>query len=581
MKHRLWVHFKNMKLAKKMMLVYVLLLAVSFSIAVSALQISLNIYDEKLYEKSLQELDFFTQKVNDSLKEVENLSRTIAMDADIQEQLIKISSLNYLSAEYSYEMYRFRLLLLDELNSHEIIKNIIFTDKNSEKFTVGVDCGVIDQADYEGILQEFSQAKGGYVVKDPTVQYPYQLSGRDVLMHLNASLDYLGSILITCDVSGQIGKKVKDLQAQHSTLFVYSHNGMIYSGEEESPPLPSLEESQGWQVVRYQNQQYFMCYLKARNGWMYVNLFPYSEIFGQTMMVRYLMIGGFLLIFLCSVLLMRKLAAFITKPLVQLSESMRIVETGDFERAKQVLNPEAGGDETGLMAQEFQVMLDKINTLIYENYEKQLLLQDTRYKMLQAQINPHFLYNTLNALNWMVKAKRNEDAGKVIVELGQLLRASFAKEPYVSAASEVGLAKSYITIQKFRYSDRADFSIETQGNLENCTIPHMTLQPLVENAIYHGVENSPVPCKVCVKVIEKDNGLLLEVLDTGPGMTPEELEAVQDGTIQPKGHGIGLKNIRERLKIACAASEFTIESKLGQGTVARIWIPKQEENTGV
>ena len=576
MKQRFLGKFGDLKLEKKMILVYVVLLGISCSIAVAALQISLNIYDEKLYEKSLQELDFFTQKVNDSLEDVEHLSYTIATDTEIQQQLSKIKSLNYLSAKYSYEMYRFRILLLSELNSHTVVENIVYTDEHKTKFTVGVDCGTIEKNEYNHLLEQFHQARGGYVIQSPTKGFPYLLSGRDVLKHLDASLHYLGSLLITCDVSGMIEKKIGELEANHSTLFVYSKDGMIYQGDEaEVPELPSMNQVQGYRVISYKGQKYFMCYLKSSpSGWMFVNLFPYSEIFGQTMMVRYLMVGGFFTIFLGSALIMKKLADIITKPLQQLSESMRIVETGDFEGAKVVLDQRVRNDESGLLAQEFRVMLDKIDTLIHENYEEQLLLKDTKYKMLQAQINPHFLYDTLNALNWMVKANHNEDAGKVIIELGYLLRASFAKEALTTVAADVQFVKSYTTIQQFRYRSRAEFTLETAGNLDVYLIPHMTLQPLVENAIYHGVENSLERCQVTVKVLEEENSIFLEVTNTGPGMTPEELEAVRNFTVKPKGHGIGLNNIRERLKMAFQDSEFSIESQLHEGTAVRIRIPK-------
>ncbi len=578
MKRKLWKKFRNWKLAKKMMVVYVILFGISCGIAVAALQISLNIYDGKLYEKSLQELDFFTQKVNDNLDGVEDLSYAIAMDTQIQRQLSKIKSLSYHSSEYSYEMYQFRTLLLNELNSHPMIKNILYTDRNKTKITVGVDCGTVDPGEYNRLMKQFREARGGYVVRGPTGKYPYLLAGRDVLKHLDASMDDLGSLMMTCDVSGMIKEKINELEANHSTLFVYSNSGMIYKEDKaEVPELPSVDQTQGYRIIFYKGQKYFMCYLKSsKSGWMFVNLFPYSEIFGQTMMVRYLMVSGFFIIFLGTTLVMKKLSGAITAPLEQLSESMQIVETGDFAGAKKVLTREVRNDEAGMLAQEFRIMLEKINALIHENYEKQLLLKDTKYRMLQAQINPHFLYNTLNALNWMVQANRGEDAQKVIIELGQMLRASFAKEPLTTVASEVRLVKSYITIQQFRYRNRAKFQVKIKGNPGDYQVPHMTLQPLVENAIYYGVENSLVCCNVIVQVQEKKEAVLLEVANTGPGMTPEELEAVRNSTIKPKGHGIGLKNIRERLEMVCPGSKFQIESRLDKGTVVRILVPKRK-----
>ena len=234
-------------------------------------------------------------------------------------------------------------------------------------------------------------------------------------------------------------------------------------------------------------------------------------------------------------------------------------------------------DEVGQLSQEFGVMMEKIDTLIHENYEKQILLKDTKYKMLQAQLNPHFLYNTLNALNWLVRAGRSQEAGMMIMRLGDLLRAAFSKKSYATVEEEVGLVKSYIAIQEIRYRSRAEFTVDVSGELSPYVIPRMTLQPLVENAISYGVDPSPETCRITVTVREEENDIFLEVRDTGPGMTADELEDVRDFRIKPRGNGIGLNNIRERLKIAYEESEFQIDSAPGEGTVVQIRIPKKRE----
>ena len=187
----------------------------------------------------------------------------------------------------------------------------------------------------------------------------------------------MGSLILTSDIADVIEQKNDSLEAAHSALFVYSEDGMVYQEEGvEVPELPSLEKEKGYKILRDGGEKYFMCYLKSGvNGWMYVNFFPYSDIFGQTMQVRYLLLAGMVLLFIIIVGVMRKMAVVITRPLNQLTESMQIVEQGDFKGAKEVLDKEPGNDETGLLAQEFKAMLDKIDVLIYENYEKQLLLK--------------------------------------------------------------------------------------------------------------------------------------------------------------------------------------------------------------
>lgn len=578
-KMKLW--FMDMRVAKKFMVVYLLMMITIGSVAFAVLHISWEIYDEKLYEKSLQELDFFVQQVDNSLQEVENFSYSISVREEIQQQLTNLKSVRYGTGDYQYELYKLRILLLSELYSHPIIKNVIFTDQYQSKITVGSATGNMPSEDFDNLLERMHAAYGGYVTMDPSKEYPYFVGGRDIRKHIDSSLSYLGSYIITCDAATVIKQQVESLTVAHGDLFVYGQHGLIYQKEGSVVPTLPSGQSQGYEVVRIDGERFFLCWLRSsQTGWVYANLIPYSDIYDQEMTIRHTMVNTFVGVILLSIFAMLKILQAITRPLQQLTHSMQVVETGDFKSAMGLIPEVTSQDETGQLTREFRIMLDQIDTLIYENYEKQLLLQETRYKMLQAQINPHFLYNTLNSVTWMIKAGRYTEANKVIVELGQLLRAALAKDLYISVAEEVSLVESYMSIQNFRYGSRASFRVEAQGSLQQYMIPRMTLQPLVENAIYHGVEQAIERCEVTVFVKEEEKTILLQVRDTGLGMTAEKLEAVRSFTAKPKGHGIGLKNIEERLKMAFSGFEFTMDSAPGEGSRITIRIPKKEVDRG-
>ena len=573
---------KNLKLVQKMVGLYVVMLGGCFVLSVAALHVSFRIYDSKLYEKSLQELDFFIQQVNRNLDEIEDLSYYIAIDTKIQEQLSKMKSLRHFTADYSYETYQLRMLLDRELMISDMISNIIYTDGKDTRFVVGTAKGEIDEGLYGTVMERIHEAQGGYVVQQPTDGYPYLLTGRDIRKHIDASLEYLGTILISSDVQGLIEKNIRDLEAESATLCIYSPEGVIYEEEEQMGEQllqqnPPLTGDKGYRIIREGGQRYFLCYVKSsKTGWTYVNRFSYSEIYGQNQRLRHIVIASFLLLFLLSAGVLRRLAYMLAKPLKRLTDSMAIVETGDFMGAREFLGENTGNDEIGLLTQEFQVTLDKIDNLIHENYEKQILLKDTKYRMLQAQINPHFLYNTLNSINWMIRAKRNEEAAKMTVALGTILRAALSREQYFTMEEELHMLRQYITIQEYRYQKRAVFLVDVQVE-GSYLIPHMTLQPLVENAIYHGVEKMLTPCTIAVIVREEEDLIRITVTDDGPGMTAQELTAVRNFTAQPKGHGIGLKNIVERLKMAFDQDAgFQIDSAPGRGTVVMITIPKRK-----
>ena len=566
-----------------MIVVYALMLGLCAVISVAALQVSFNIYDGKLYEKSLQELDFFTQEVNRSLDEVEGLSYRIALSPSIQDQLSRMQEMKGRPADYAYGAYELRDLLTQELiNNASMVTNIMYTDGGQLKFVVGTSAGTIGEELYNQLLGRFHEAKGAAVMQQPTPAYPYLLMGRDIRKYQDASLEYLGSLLFTYDVAGMLEKNVAGLEAQSAALCVYSDEGVIYEKEKgmmEWIPKPGTDS--GYQVISGQGQKYFMCYLKSsKTGWTYVNVFPYSEIYGQNQALRYLMIGGFLVLFLVSALILKKLVHRIIKPLEQLTESMQTAGTGDFAAARSLLEMRPAGDEIGLITQEFQKSLDRIDRLIHENYEKQLLLKDTKYKMLQAQINPHFLYNTLNSIHWMIRAGKNTEAAEMTVALGTILRAALSGQPYVTIEEELDSLKKYMKIQKYRYGARIVFSLDCQAQ-EKWLIPHMTLQPLVENAIYHGAEQTLEVCRISVDLKEEESHIFLSVSDNGPGMTEEELKAVRAFKAKPKGHGIGLKNIDERLRMAFGEDmEFQIDSRWKEGTTVTIRIPKVEVMKG-
>jgi two-component system sensor histidine kinase YesM len=586
-KQNRWLYrFNNMSLAKKMMMVYVIIFGTLCGITLVALQVTLNIYDNQLYQKSLEELNFFTDKVDGELKKVEELSYDLAMDYDIQNQLSVVKDAKN-RADYSFQMSKLRSRLTTEAVSSELVTEFIYTDKFLTRYEVGnSEVGQrhveLPVEIFDRMLDKFDKARGGYIYENPTIDFPYLVSGRDIRKHLDYSLDYLGSLIFVSDIQVLIGKHMDKLKTDVSSLCVYSEDGIVYQSEDGLyDRIKNVLPDEDYEIINISGRKYFLCKLMSpETGWTYINMFPYSSIYSMNSIVRIGIIGGFIFLFFLAMLVMKQISKAMTKPLEKLTDSIQIVESGDFKKARDYLENYVGGDErtdeAGILTQEFMVMLDKITFLIHENYEKQILLKDTQYRALQAQINPHFLYNTLNSINWIIKAGKNEEASEMLISLGELLRAAFRKEQLATVEEELELVRHYIDIQKVRYRSRAEFIIEAVGDLKEYYVPRMILQPIVENAIHHGVDNSLNKCRICVKVeeLKEEEKIVLEVMDDGPGMTEEELVAVQTFTMIPKGNGIGLKNIQERLQLIFQDSVFEISSLAGKGTVVRVEIPK-------
>lgn len=578
MRKKIKKKFTSLSIANKMLTIYISFASIFFLIALVLIQIGFGIYSQELYEKSVQELDYFSQNVNDGLKEAERMSYSISMDTLIQQNLEELSRLPYPSVEYSLKLYEIRNALLNEYDPESCIKSIIYMDLYGNKVEIGTSAWQVSDESIKKIRDKAMVAQGAYITYGPTEDCPYLLSGRLIRNRLDMSLNNLGKLVLVCDVNSIIQQNKEQLSSDQAAVYVYSKECAVYEDEniKRINGLPTGEEKTGYKIVNESGEKFFVSYLYSDStGWTYISFFPYSDIYGQVQAIQYLLFTGFIGVFIILVFFMKKVSRLMTEPLEKLTDSMQVVGTGDFQAANEMLVISDRTDEIGMLSREFKAMLDTVEHLIKENYEKQLLLKDTKYKMLRAQINPHFLYNTLNVIHWMIRAGRNEEAGRMIIELGAILRYSFSQVPYATIKDEVNMVNSFILIQKTRYQERINFTVETEGKLDEYIMPRMILQPLIENAISYGAEPYSECCTIMVCVQETESEILMTVEDTGAGMSPDELEAVRKLEFKPKGHGIGIKNIVERLKMDDEDSSFEISSERGKGTLVTIKIHKR------
>ena len=579
---RMQKRFLDWPLAKKFVVIFSVMTVLSGALTVGALHLGLSVFEEKFYEKSLQELDFFVQRVDGEIQDVGTLTRSIAVDSAIQQQLSELAAADPKTAAYYYLLTGIRPLLQEKLYQSRQVGGIQFADLYGHTLTIGEDAPDPSPEQDARMKALLDAEAGGFALLPPaSADYPYLLCGREILQSKNVSLAPLGTVVAALDVGELLDGQIGSLSSQPSQLYLYSSGQLVYSsgGEDAAFTLPASR--QGYQISSLGGKKYFVCWMTSPlTGMRLCSVYDYNEIYGQTSMARNALIAGECGILLLFALVLLRMARFVTKPIHTLSEAVQVVEGGDFAAARALLPADPAGDEVGALTREFDAMLEQIDTLIHENYEKQLMLQETRYKMLQAQINPHFLYNTLSTLNWLVRAGNKEDAGKMIVSLGDILRAALSPRDNSTAAADVQLARSYIDIQQLRYKNRAVFTLTAEGELDRWYLPHFTLQPLVENAIHYGVESSSDVCCVDVSARADAGVLTLTVHNTGAPVEPEQLAAIRAFTVKPQGHGIGLKNIYERLAMLYRSFVFDFDSTAETGTTVRIVLRQEERRDG-
>ena len=273
----------------------------------------------------------------------------------------------------------------------------------------------------------------------------------------------------------------------------------------------------------------------------------------------------FLLVVLMSFLSGRLFSRLFTKPVKKLSSAMRAFEDN---AAGFVYEPVFGAIEVNSLSDSFEHLVKRI----------QQTLRKTELKALQAQINPHFLYNTLDSISWMCEEGKNEEAVTMVNSLAKLFRISISRgQEIIPIDKEVQHAECYLQIQKYRYTNQFDYELDIQESCKDYLCNKITLQPMIENALYHGL-NMIDEGHIIIRIYEDGDDVIMEVEDNGVGMTQEQIDNLFVSDITDK-RGIGVKNVNDRIKIYFGERYgITIKSELDVGTVVSIRIPKITED---
>ncbi len=268
------------------------------------------------------------------------------------------------------------------------------------------------------------------------------------------------------------------------------------------------------------------------------------------------------------------IANSITHPIKELSENIRLVGSGDFT----VRSVESYDDEIQTLSVAFDGMVGQIGSLLEDVKEEQTNLRQTELKLLQAQINPHFLYNTFDTIIWLAEDHQDEQVVKMITSLSNFFRTTLSRgEDFISLKEEEIHVRSYLEIQQSRYRDILDYEINVPSDLYDSKVPKLTLQPLVENALYHGIKNKRGKGRIDVLAKTDQNNLILVVTDNGIGMEEDVLSKLRTSINTGNKIGFGLTNVQERIRLYYGNKfGLNIQSEYGTGTVVTVCIPLEK-----
>ena len=328
-------------------------------------------------------------------------------------------------------------------------------------------------------------------------------------------------------------------------------------------------------ISKVNGKNYYITYRTIEGTmWRIISMIPAVEYEKEIIWLRNWTILICLICCMLALAISIALSDSISKPVRRLSAMMMKVGQGNFN----VSSSYESKNEMGILSSHFNKMVVQVQQLIQEVYQEQLLKQKAELKSLRMQINPHFLYNTLESINWMARIKGVPEIGRMVKALGDLMRSSISGDDFVPVEEEIRNINNYLTIQKFRYGDRFEVFVDISLDITMLKIPKLILQPIVENAIVHGIENKIGSGKIEIKGFVEEGKVVVEVNDNGIGMDEgltRSLFKEEGKTAQTDGHThIGLNNVDRRIKMYYGQEYgLLIESSPGNGTRVRISLP--------
>lgn len=452
--------------------------------------------------------------------------------------------------------------------------------------------GSIEQVQNEEIYQMAVQEKGKYlwqrIGKYQSDTYQFNQNDKIVMyreIYDLAQRERLGYLVIgsTAETFDKICEK--SLQDENETVIVMSEYGAILvqcGGVERETVTAILDEMSEHPMGKAEmDSQSYMDYKIYRHrsketGTVIYRITPKVRMAEFVDSIIYTPLALLLGVLVGLYPVMILVSNIVSKPLHTLSVAMEKFKQGDFSQKVEVITL----DEVGEASVCFNTMVDDIKKLIDKNYVMALKEKESELDVLQAQINPHFLYNTLDSLYWKAIESGDEEIAEDILSLSQLFRLVLSRgEGIVAVRNEVELLERYLHIQKMRFGERLEYKILFNEAIMEEKIPKLILQPFVENSIVHGFEKGEHNFFLSVVGDKADDRMVFYIRDTGVGMNEEQLKAIwqSDGGSLHSSQKIGkyaIRNVKERLELIYHEDyELMIESKEGRGTTVQISLP--------
>jgi Predicted signal transduction protein with a C-terminal ATPase domain len=404
---------------------------------------------------------------------------------------------------------------------------------------------------------------------------------------------FLGIILIDLNLN-QISQicNTTNSETKRNLCIINSKGELVYQQNQTENDSYSLGDKENLNKVNYSmkrfpernfsvtlgGEKYQVVYSNmGKTGWKVLSLTPYSLMTEALYQLILFILIVVIILFLLIIAALNSILSKAVKPIIVLKEHMDLADEGNLHIRAEIMRK----DETGMLAKSFNNMLGRIENLMEQVVTEQEDKRKFELQALQAQINPHFLYNTLDSIIWMAEAN-NPNIVPMTEALAKLFRISLNKgNEFIKLEDELEHVRNYLVIQSMRYLNKFDYEIILEDDIRYCKTIKLIVQPIVENCIYHGIKKKKEKGMIKIRASLMYPNVVITVSDNGNGMNMELCEEilVKDATFgNTSGSGIGVKNVNERIQLYFG-KEYGVSyhSVLGEGTVATILLPIIED----
>ncbi|CAI3663081.1 sensor histidine kinase [Clostridium neonatale] len=533
--------------------------------------ISYNTIKNNSISRELDTLEIIGNQAELVLNSAQLSSTGIIIDSDVQNTLTN-SSINNIQPSKA-DVLKIQRAIDNSMYKDSVISGIIL--HTTTDFTFKTNSKLISLSNYN---MEFNKWYGA--ISD-TVGNPYFYTTRQIFNMNTGKL--IGYLEVFIDESTLSTNYTNSKYTKFTDFFIINPKGVIISSSNQgeiSNNIFKLRKNLKLATARdpvkiinnrEEDKLTLMLYNNKLNWNIVADIYLKDLIKNKKTLILSLIILS-LIGLLCSYILSKSISKSIIKPITNLSLAINQIEKGNWAAEIDILSD----DEIGLLSKKFNNLIVYIKNLFDKITIEQNKKKEFEFQLIQLQIKPHFLYNSLENISALIELDMNDEAVDIISNLSTFYRGALSKgNNIISIRDEISLTESYLKIMKLRYYNIFDYDIICDSNLEHFSCPKLLIQPLVENAIYHGLKNYDDKGKVIVAIEYFNDELKITIEDTGIGMTEDELKKVINGNISSSAKGgFAVKNTIERLKLVYHNNcIFNIKSQKNKGTTITLVIP--------